>query len=349
MAQFADPQIDTSAQRVILAAGSSTEPSLTWANDLTKGFWFNSLTNQIESVGFNGGGGGGATTELDNLGTTAINADLLPDADTTRSIGSSSLNWNTLYAFIIEGATGLSLRTTGDGDITLLPDGNGNTLVGSGINGSNLTVFGDLAPGVDGGSNIGTQALRWPNLIMSDAGSIFFSNGTDLNTRIAFSPTSVAFEFQSVNTATIDEDGIKTLDGSVAIPSYSFSNDISSGWLLDGVGVLTLAISGDRILQVTQTDVSFGVGNDVRAYFQDGTAADPIIQVGSNEGLFSPTGTGDLGISIIGAEVARFDNSAVAGETRLMLYDVDNGTLERVSVGTADSGGVGFKVLRIPN
>lgn len=45
----------------------------------------------------------------------------------------------------------------------------------------------------------------------------------------------------------------------------------------------------------------------------------------------------------------RIDNNATAGETRMLLWDVDNGTLERVSVGAADSGGAGFKVLRIPN
>jgi hypothetical protein len=50
-----------------------------------------------------------------------------------------------------------------------------------------------------------------------------------------------------------------------------------------------------------------------------------------------------------GVVVAKFDDSEVAGDTRLLLYDVDNGTLERVTVGIADSGGAGFKVLRIPN
>ena len=50
-----------------------------------------------------------------------------------------------------------------------------------------------------------------------------------------------------------------------------------------------------------------------------------------------------------GATSVHFDESAVAGETRMLLYDVDNGTLERVSVGAADSGGSGYKVLRIPN
>ena len=43
------------------------------------------------------------------------------------------------------------------------------------------------------------------------------------------------------------------------------------------------------------------------------------------------------------------DNSVVAGNTRLLIFDVDNNTVERVSVGIADSGGAGFKSLRIPN
>ena len=37
------------------------------------------------------------------------------------------------------------------------------------------------------------------------------------------------------------------------------------------------------------------------------------------------------------------------GYTGLMLWDVDNNTLERVTVGAANSGGAGYKVLRIPN
>lgn len=50
-----------------------------------------------------------------------------------------------------------------------------------------------------------------------------------------------------------------------------------------------------------------------------------------------------------GVKTVSTDLSATAGDTRLLIYDVDNGTLERVTVGVADSGGVGFKVLRIPN
>lgn len=82
----------------------------------------------------------------------------------------------------------------------------------------------------------------------------------------------------------------------------------------------------------------------------DGTAAVPGFAF-INElatGLLRPAANA-LGVAANGGEVARFDANATAGETRFMLYDVDNGALERVTVGVADSGGVGFKLLRIPN
>ena len=53
--------------------------------------------------------------------------------------------------------------------------------------------------------------------------------------------------------------------------------------------------------------------------------------------------------TVTGTEVMRLDFSTTATQTRMLVYDVDNATLERVTVGAADSGGVGFKVLRIPN
>lgn len=61
-----------------------------------------------------------------------------------------------------------------------------------------------------------------------------------------------------------------------------------------------------------------------------------------------PTGV-DISLIVSSAEVVRVDASVTAGQTRFLIYDVDNATLERVTVGVADSGGAGFKLLRIPN
>lgn len=48
-------------------------------------------------------------------------------------------------------------------------------------------------------------------------------------------------------------------------------------------------------------------------------------------------------------EAQRTDFGSGAGTTGFLLWDVDNNTLERVTVGIADSGGAGFKLLRIAN
>jgi hypothetical protein len=68
----------------------------------------------------------------------------------------------------------------------------------------------------------------------------------------------------------------------------------------------------------------------------------------ADTGLFEQA-AGNVAVAAQGKEVARFTDTAVATETALMIFDVDNNTLERVTVGAADSGGVGFKLLRIPN
>lgn len=45
----------------------------------------------------------------------------------------------------------------------------------------------------------------------------------------------------------------------------------------------------------------------------------------------------------------KLDNPDGVGETSIQLYDVDGTALVRVTVGADDSGGSGYKTLRIPN
>ncbi|MGQ0561069.1 MAG: right-handed parallel beta-helix repeat-containing protein [Gemmatimonadota bacterium] len=83
------------------------------------------------------------------------------------------------------------------------------------------------------------------------------------------------------------------------------------------------------------------------AQFKRSTAngADPL--GGNNVWRYTPNDEFELnsGTNV----VLRTDGNGTAGNTRLIIYDVDNGQLERVSVGAAGSAGVGFKVLRIPD
>lgn len=53
--------------------------------------------------------------------------------------------------------------------------------------------------------------------------------------------------------------------------------------------------------------------------------------------------------SLANITTIQLDANSTPGNTRLLVWDVTAGTLKRVSVGAADSGGAGFKLLRVPN
>lgn len=85
---------------------------------------------------------------------------------------------------------------------------------------------------------------------------------------------------------------------------------------------------------------AIAVGYSASAQFESSIAIGPsVIAARANSARIGPNNT----------NVIEIDNSAVAGNTCLLIYDVDNATIERVTVGASDSGGAGFKVLRIPN
>ena len=61
--------------------------------------------------------------------------------------------------------------------------------------------------------------------------------------------------------------------------------------------------------------------------------------------------TDELSLIAGGIEAVRVEDPADLGatETSLWVFDDDNNQMEQVTVGAADSGGAGFKVLRIAN
>lgn len=66
--------------------------------------------------------------------------------------------------------------------------------------------------------------------------------------------------------------------------------------------------------------------------------------------ILTSTGFGSSGwYDVLQLPNLETDSSVIPGNTRLLLWDVDTGALVRVSVGADDSGGTGYKVLRIPN
>ncbi len=103
-----------------------------------------------------------------------------------------------------------------------------------------------------------------------------------------------------------------------------------------GISILTPNASDSNIYFGSSTT---NVGAFIRWKYDFSALIVSTLKAGSNISIQG--GSAATGVSV--------DDSTTAGDTRFLVYDVDNATLERVTVGAADSGGTNFKVLRIPN
>lgn len=121
---------------------------------------------------------------------------------------------------------------------------------------------------------------------------------------------------------------------------------------IGAVGVITNVLNVQRRISGTPT-AGFGVGLNFQGKSSTTNAQNMarVAAIWDVETHASRSAALRVLVSGSGGEVdaAKFDDDATAGNTRFLLYDVDNGQLERVSVGVADSGGLGFKLLRIAN
>lgn len=175
-----------------------------------------------------------------------------------------------------------------------------------------------LYPGVNDGLALGiTGNNQWADLFLALEGSIQWNNG---DVAISHSANALAFTGGS--------------------SGYSF-DAIVSGTDANFSGGLRIGFAGAP----SADTVSIADAN----FFLDFNAGVPLLAFDSNDYIVFNRAS-DLYQVVIGGDAkVQIDNTSTAGQTALLLYDVDNNTVERVTVGAADSGGSGFKVLRIPN
>jgi hypothetical protein len=115
---------------------------------------------------------------------------------------------------------------------------------------------------------------------------------------------------------------------------------------------LNMSDAGGRVFTITtsQNVSSTGTLLDGRAYMAPSSGTGLMIYGGSSGDIVMGAGTSrKCTFQIGGITQAQVDLDATAGNTRFLLYDVTAGALKRVSIGATDSGGTGFKLLRIPN
>lgn len=148
-------------------------------------------------------------------------------------------------------------------------------------------------------------------------------------------------------------------EGDAATPALALGA-VDRGWYSAGVAQLNASIGGVRRLffnssAFTTEGLSIGVDLSAgpRMLRETASATNPTMIPRQND---LDSGIGSFAadnISIVagGLEAVRAEDPAdlAATETSLWIFDDDNAAMNQVTVGAADSGGAGFKLLRIIN
>ncbi len=270
-----------------------------------------------------------SVTTMTGLVTTGA----LDSGSITSNFGNVDIGASTLTAATLAGtlSTAAQANVTSLGTLTALQVDNIN------INGNTIS------------STAGTDLLITPlagQQIVLD-GAIVVDAGVVTGATSITSTTFVGALTGNADTATTVSDPLRVSDGSVTVPSYSFTDDTNTGMYRDadsgtGFDELRLIAAGANTLKIRATRGLY-VG-------PTGSAALPSIawDTENDTGIYL-VGSNRLGFSTNGAQVMEVDANATANQTRLIIYSTVHSSMERVTIGATDSGGSGFRSLNIAN
>jgi hypothetical protein len=183
------------------------------------------LQNQVTVGGIVTGGtcatpaGTGANTTLSNLGTTSINADLLPSADNTRNIGSAALVWSNVYAGLVDAGsttTTLGVGTVNATAITIGRAAASLAIASSGLNvSSGGAVTGVSSLTLSGGISGGTTYTGSGNI--NTTGGTIQTGSTDRITNAGALTNITGYSQSSGNFAQTGTGTFSTGTGSVSL------------------------------------------------------------------------------------------------------------------------------------
>lgn len=323
-------------------------------NGITPNAQNNSIVIGNSAVGPSGGGGMviGNGSSLTGAGICIQGTNSVASANVQITIGGTSSGGTNLSHVNIGGVCSVTTGVTcvgqgtgvGSSASNSVSVGGGSTMNGSGCVGvgaghnANVAHVNSIAIG-NGCQTIATQTCSIGSNVGFNAINQFIV-GHGLDT--VASPTGVTFRLTNAS-------GTDNLAGNYTVRAGLSTGNIATG----GNIVFQTGAPGasGTTLQTATTRLTIGqaaIISTLPLTLPAGAVGAPaLIFTDADTGLFEQA-AGNVAVAVNGVESARFSGGA-AGETNFMLFDVDNATLERVSVGAADSGGVGFKVLRIPN
>jgi hypothetical protein len=232
--------------------------------------------------------------------------------------------------------------------------------------GANQTFTNTWSLVLDGNLKVGNE-LHWPvagQSIVSDAGGLTYNvptsdvhelavNGT---AQLTVTATQINCEGNTIVSANFSAgaiDAITELDSSIrtgsdtkVVTGTAGSNQYVGYWNSDGdlIGNDGLQFNDSASLPSLTVEGS----TNAYVYVKDGSVTG-VMTLGAAGTFLGSESNHAAHLMVNNAAMLQVDGNATAGNTRLLIWDVDTGALARVSVGADDSGGTGFKYLRIPN
>lgn len=142
--------------------------------------------------------------------------------------------------------------------------------------------------------------------------------------------------------------GFLTVDGLVGTPSISFSGDTDTGFYRTTSNQIRAAAGGVALFAADSG--SFDVSGSAQFRTADGAVGAPAYSFSNDidTGFYSSAANA-MRFVTGGVGAMTLDSDVTASNTRMTIYDVTAAAQVRVSRGAADSGGAGFRVLRVPN
>lgn len=217
-----------------------------------------------------------------------------------------------------------------------------------------ITVGGTLRLSLNTSAITSTLPFYAPNGSAGAAG-LTFTNDVDTGIYLVSAGNlgltvagSLTAQLSSVGLEMKNGHTLEVVAGAVGAPGLGFATDTDTGLYLVSAGNLGFTVGGTLAIQLSSVGLEMKNGHNIEIIAGSGGAPGLAFAVDTNTGIWRPAAD-TIGLQAGGGEGIRVDNSSTARDTRLLVYDVDNGTINRVTVGTADSGDTGYKLLRIPN
>jgi hypothetical protein len=231
------------------------------------------------------------------------------------------------------------------GDVTASANSNATTLAAGSASNLNSGTLSAARGGTGVSNNVASTIT-----ITGSFGTTFTVAGTTSVTLPTSGTLATLAGSEELTNKTLNASvgkGTWTASGTWTLPAHTLGGTISgNGQTISAIGSVIIGtpptVTGGLVYNGGSDRVlAFGLAGDGPIITTVNTANSAYVPLYFDSSTISlrPSGTAKL----------KVDGTSTARDTALLVYDVDNATLERVTVGAADSGGAGFKVLRIPN